>query len=71
MATTDQLIQEQPKLVAGIVKASLKALRFIHKQREATIATAMKFAGLDKNLATQMYAIQRAYDFRFAREADR
>jgi ABC-type nitrate/sulfonate/bicarbonate transport system substrate-binding protein len=106
MATTDQLIQENPKLVAGIVKASLKALRFIHQQREATIATAMKFAGLDKNLATQMYddlvgtftqngivdeetqrndieiirqitkttepiPIQRAYDFRFAREADR
>ena len=55
MATTDQLIQEKPKLVAGIVKASLKALRFIHKEREATIAIAMKFAGLDKNLATQMY----------------
>jgi NitT/TauT family transport system substrate-binding protein len=106
MATTDQLIQEKPKLVTGIVKASLKALRFIHQQREGTIATAMKFAGLDKNLATQMYdelvgtftqngivdeetqrndievirqitktaetiPIQRAYDFRFAREADR
>jgi sulfonate transport system substrate-binding protein len=106
MATTDQLIQEKPKLVASIVKASLKALRFIHKEREATIAIAMKFAGLDKNLATQMYddlvgtftqngivdeetqrndieiirqitkttepiPIQRAYDFRFAREADR
>jgi ABC-type nitrate/sulfonate/bicarbonate transport system substrate-binding protein len=106
MATTDQLIQEKPKLVAGIVKASLKALRFIHKEREATIATARKFAGLDKHLATQMYddlvgtftqngivdeetqrndievirqitkatetiPIQRAYDFRFAREADR
>jgi ABC-type nitrate/sulfonate/bicarbonate transport system substrate-binding protein len=106
MATTDQLIQEKPKLVAGILKASLKALRFIHKEREATIAVAMKFAGLDKYLATQMYddlvgtftqngivdeetqrndievirqitkttesiPIQRAYDFRFAREADR
>jgi sulfonate transport system substrate-binding protein len=106
MATTDQLIQENPKLVAGVVKASLKSLRFIHKEREATIATAMKFAGLDKTLATQMYddlvgtftqngivdeetqrndieiirqitktketiPIQRAYDFRFAREADR
>src|SRR6266550_5198446 len=55
MTTTDQFIQEKPKLVAGIVKASLKALRFIHKEREATIATAMKFAGLDKNLATRMY----------------
>jgi ABC-type nitrate/sulfonate/bicarbonate transport system substrate-binding protein len=106
MATSDQMIQEKPKVVAGIVKASLKALRFIRQEREATIATAMKFAGLDKSLTTRMYddlvgtftqngivdeetqrndieiirqitktpeaiAIQRAYDFRFAREADR
>ena len=106
MATTDQLIQEKPKLVAGVVKASLKALRFIRTERDATIATAMKFAGLEKNIATRMYddlvgtfnqngavdeetqrndievirqilktpetiPVQRAYDFRFAREADR
>ena len=106
MAATDQLIQDKPKLVVGVVKASLKALRYIRKEREATINTAMKFAGLDKNLATRMYddlvgtftqngtvddetqrndievirqilktsesiPIQRAYDFRFAREADR
>src|SRR5258706_2008474 len=106
MATTDQLIQEKPKLVAGMMKASLKALRFIRAQRDATIATAMKFAGLDKNLAMRMYddlvgtftqngtvdeetqrndievirqilktpetiPIQRAFDYRFAREADR
>jgi ABC-type nitrate/sulfonate/bicarbonate transport system substrate-binding protein len=106
MATTDQLIQEKPKLVAGMIKASLKALRFIRKERDATIAVAMKFAGLDKNTATRMYddlvgtfnqnglvdeetqrndievirqilktsdtvPVQRAYDFRFAREADR
>jgi ABC-type nitrate/sulfonate/bicarbonate transport system substrate-binding protein len=106
MATTDQLIQEKPKLVAGIARASLKALRFIRQERDTTIATAMKFAGLDKNVATQMYddlvgtftqngtvdeetqrndievirqilksqdpiPVQRAYDFRFAREADR
>jgi hypothetical protein len=89
-----------------MVKASLKALRFIRKEREKTIATAMKFAGMDQSLATGMYddligsfthngtvdeetqrndldvirqmlkaqesiPIQRAYDFRFAREADR
>ena len=106
MATTDQLIQEKPKLVAGVVKASLKALRFIRSERDATIATAMKFAGLEKNIATRMYddlvgtfnqngavdeetqrndievirqilktretiPVERAYDFRFAREADR
>lgn len=106
MATTDQLIQEKPKLVAGMIKASLKALRFIRSQRDATIGTAMKFASLDKNIATRMYddlvgtfnqngmvdeetqrndievirqilktnetvPIQRAFDFRFAREADR
>ena len=55
MATTDQLIQEKPKLVAGMIKASLKALRFIRKERDATIAVAMKFAGLDKNIASRMY----------------
>jgi ABC-type nitrate/sulfonate/bicarbonate transport system substrate-binding protein len=55
MATTDQLLQEKPKLVAGMMKASLKALRFIRKERDATIAIAMKFAGLDKNIATRMY----------------
>jgi NitT/TauT family transport system substrate-binding protein len=106
MATTDQLIQEKPKLVAGVIKASLKALRFIRKERDATIAIATKFAGLDKNVAARMYddlvgtftqngmvdeetqrndievirqilktseaiAPQKAYDFRFAREADR
>jgi ABC-type nitrate/sulfonate/bicarbonate transport system substrate-binding protein len=106
MATTDQLIQEKPKLVAGMIKASLKALRFIRKERDATIAVAMKFAGLDRNTAMRMYddlvgtfnqngmvdeetqrndievirqilktsdtvPVQRAYDFRFAREADR
>ena len=106
MATTDQMIQEKPKLVAGMIKASLKALRFIRGQRDATITIAMKFAGLDKNIATRMYddlvgtftqsgsvdeetqrndievirqilkspdtiPIQRAFDYRFAREADR
>jgi hypothetical protein len=89
-----------------MIKASLKALRFIRSQRDATIAIAMKFADLDKNIATRMYddlvgtftqngtvdeetqrndievirqilktnetvPIQRAFDFRFAREADR
>jgi hypothetical protein len=88
------------------VKASLKALRFIRTERDATIATAMKFAGLEKNIATRMYddlvgtfnqngavdeetqrndievirqilktsetiPVERAYDFRFARDADR
>jgi ABC-type nitrate/sulfonate/bicarbonate transport system substrate-binding protein len=106
MATTDQMIQEKPKLVAGMIKASLKALRFVRSQRDATITIAMKFAGLDKNIATRMYddlvgtftqsgsvdeetqrndievirqilkspdtiPIQRAFDYRFAREADR
>jgi ABC-type nitrate/sulfonate/bicarbonate transport system substrate-binding protein len=106
MATTDQMIQEKPKLVAGMIKASLKALRFVRSQRDATITIAMKFAGLDKNIATRMYndlvgtftqsgsvdeetqrndievirqilkspdtiPIQRAFDYHFAREADR
>jgi ABC-type nitrate/sulfonate/bicarbonate transport system substrate-binding protein len=41
--------------VAGVTKASLKALRFIRVERDATIAIAMKFAGLDKNTAARVY----------------
>jgi ABC-type nitrate/sulfonate/bicarbonate transport system substrate-binding protein len=106
LATTDRLIQEQPKLVAGFIKAALKALRLIRHDREATIAAVMKFANVNRTVASRLYddligtftrngtvdeetqrndlAIvrqltgvtdsipsERAYDFRFAREADR
>jgi NitT/TauT family transport system substrate-binding protein len=54
-ATTDRLIKEQPKLVAGFVKAALKALHLIRQDREATVAAVMKFSGVERTLATRIY----------------
>ena len=44
LATTDRMIKEQPKLVAGFIKATLKSLRLIRQDRETTIAGIMKFS---------------------------
>ncbi len=106
LATTDRMIKEQPKLVAGFVKATLKSLRLIRQDRETTIAGIMKFSDVNRTVATRLYddligtftrngAVDeetqrndlliirqvtgggepipntRAYDFSFAREADR
>jgi ABC-type nitrate/sulfonate/bicarbonate transport system substrate-binding protein len=106
LATTDRFIKEQPKLVAGFMRATLKALRLIRQDRESTIAAVMKFSGVEQTLAGRIYddligtftrngtvdeetqrndlaiirdvakvpeaiPIARAYDFSFAREADR
>jgi len=106
LATTDRFIKEQPKLLAGFMKATLKALRLIRQEREATIAAIVKFSGVERGLAGRIYddligtftrngtvdeetqkndliiirqvakvsepvPIARAYDFSFAREADR
>ena len=55
LATTDRLIKEQPKTVAAFVKAALKALRFIRKDREGTVAATIKFSGIDRSQATRLY----------------
>ena len=55
VATSDRLIKEQPKLVAGFLKASLKALRRVRQDREITIAAISKFSGVERNLAARMY----------------
>lgn len=54
-ATTDRLIKEQPKLVGGFVKATLKALRFIRQDREPTINAVVKFSSIDRSLAARIY----------------
>ncbi len=54
-ATSDRFIKEQPKLMAGFARASLKGLRLVRQDREATIAAATKFTELEKPLATRMY----------------
>jgi ABC-type nitrate/sulfonate/bicarbonate transport system substrate-binding protein len=55
VATSDRFIKEQPKLMAGFMRAVLKAVRFIRKDREATINTAVKFTGMQKAMAGRMY----------------
>jgi ABC-type nitrate/sulfonate/bicarbonate transport system substrate-binding protein len=106
LATSDRVIKERPQVVAGFVKAALKALRLVRQDRDAAIAAVMKFAGVERPLAARVYddlagtftrngavdettqlndlglirlvagaaapvPITRAYDFSFAREADR
>jgi NitT/TauT family transport system substrate-binding protein len=55
LATSDRLIQEQPKLVAGFLKAALKSLRFIRGHRAATIAAITEFSEVDAKLAGRVY----------------
>jgi ABC-type nitrate/sulfonate/bicarbonate transport system substrate-binding protein len=54
LATSDRFIREQPKQVAGFIRATLKALRFIRQDRAATITAYVKFSGMDRSLATRM-----------------
>ena len=54
-ATSERFIKEQPKLMAGFARASLKALRLVRQDREGTIAATVKFTELEKPLATRMY----------------
>jgi ABC-type nitrate/sulfonate/bicarbonate transport system substrate-binding protein len=55
LATTDKLIKDNPKLVGAFVKATLKALRFIRKDKEATMAALVKFSGVSREQANRVY----------------
>jgi ABC-type nitrate/sulfonate/bicarbonate transport system substrate-binding protein len=55
LATSDRFIKEQPKQVAGFIRAAVKALRFVRQERDATIAANVKFSGVDRTLAVHMY----------------
>jgi len=54
-ATSDKFIKEQPKQLAGFVRAVIKGLRVARQDREGTIAAVTKFSELDKTLSTRMY----------------
>jgi NitT/TauT family transport system substrate-binding protein len=106
LATTEKLVKENPKMVGGFVRATLKALRYVRQDKEGTIATLLKFSGVSREQANRLYddligtftrngAVDeetqkndlqiirqvaqatadipnsRAYDFSFARDADR
>jgi NitT/TauT family transport system substrate-binding protein len=55
LATTDRFIKEQPKLLTGFMKATLKALQLIRKDRETTVTAVVKFSGVERNMAARVY----------------
>lgn len=55
LATTDKLIKEQPKMVGGFVRATIKALRYIRQDKEGTIGALLKFSGVSREQATRVY----------------
>jgi NitT/TauT family transport system substrate-binding protein len=54
-ATSERFLKEQPKQLAGFVRAVIKGLRIARQDREGTIAAVTKFSELDKSLSTRMY----------------
>ena len=55
LATTDKLIKENPKMVSGFVRATIKALRYLRQDKEGTIAALLKFSGVSRQQATRLY----------------
>jgi NitT/TauT family transport system substrate-binding protein len=55
LATTDKLIKENPKMVAGFVRATIKALRYLRQDKESTIAAMVKFSGVSHQQSTRVY----------------
>ena len=54
-ATSEKFIKEQPKLMVGFMRATLKALRLIKRDRDGTIAAFAKFSGLTPAQSTRLY----------------
>ena len=48
LATTDKLIKENPKMVGGFVRATIKALRYLRQDKEGTISAMLKFSGVSR-----------------------
>jgi len=55
LATTDKLIKENPKMVGGFMRATIKALRYIRQDKEGTISAMMKFANVSRQQANRVY----------------
>ena len=55
LASSERIIQDERKLVSGFLKATLKSLRFIRYNRNATIAAITKFSQVDAKLAGRVY----------------
>ena len=55
LATTDKLIRENPKMVGGFVRATLKALRYMRQDKEGTVEALLKFSGVSRQQASRLY----------------
>lgn len=55
LATTDKLIKENPRIVAGFVRATIKALRYLRHDKEGTVSAMLKFSGVSRQQATRVY----------------
>jgi ABC-type nitrate/sulfonate/bicarbonate transport system substrate-binding protein len=55
LATADKLIKENPKMIGGFVRATLKALRYVRQDKEGTVAALLKFSGVSRQQATRLY----------------
>lgn len=54
-AASEKFIKEQPKVMAGFMRATLKALRLIKRDRDGTITASVKFSGLPSATVTRLY----------------
>jgi NitT/TauT family transport system substrate-binding protein len=55
VATNDQFIKEKPKLMHGMMRALLKALRLVKQDREVAVNAIAKFSELKRDLAERTY----------------
>jgi NitT/TauT family transport system substrate-binding protein len=55
LATSDRVIKERPKMLAGFIKASIKALRWIRQDRDGAVAALVKFSGADRGQSARVY----------------
>ncbi len=55
LATTDKIIKENPKMIASVARATLKALRYIRQDKEGTVAALLKFSGVSRQQASRLY----------------
>jgi NitT/TauT family transport system substrate-binding protein len=55
LATTDKLIKENPKVVGGFVRATIKALRYLRQDKEGAITAMLKFSAVSRQQATRVY----------------
>jgi len=54
-AASEKFMKEQPKVIAGFMRATLKALRLIKRDRDGTIAAFVKFSSLPSATVTRLY----------------